>query len=390
MTVRTRYERCDITMRDGDCVEMKGSKQGKKRIIYIIVAIAVLMIGVAVWFVFSSTGRRMLVRMFGRYILNEVNYVKVDKDGETIIRNADGTVIARAKEPRTEDYVRTYLIFGIEDYSGGTHTDAMMLVSLNSVDNTIKLTSLLRDTYVDIPGCESNKLNTVFSKGGRGAITTKEAQSDGAALLVRVVEDTYDVDIAGYGFVYFSNFVNIIDCLGGLDIELTEEEAFYLNTDDRTFLSEEDKNLHAGMFHMNGNQVLEYARTRAVATKDGLEDDFGRTARQRQIINEIINNYKSAGISDMIKIMNDCLGYVYTGLTEQEIIEAMELVVGNNMFDNESMQLPIEGLYTDSKLEGIYNGKDNITYALVMDGYLDENIKRFHEFLFLDGENPEE
>lgn len=289
---------------------------------------------------------------------------------------------------RSEDYVKTYLLFGIEEIDGASNTDSIMLVSINTKDNTIKMTSILRDTYVDIPGYYPNKINAAFAYGCKTGDTPQERKANGAKLLMTVIENTYDVDITGYAYVNFSAFENIINRLGGIDIELGEKEAAYLRK--TNYISKpEYRTVQTGWNHMNGNQALGYCRVRKVATLGGANNDYGRTVRQRRVLNAIIQQYKNSSLTDLLPIMADCLSYVTTNLNEKQISDALHDIVEHQTFTTNSMRLPYGELFYDSGKSGIFNGKYNVTYTLVIDAYRDQNIKEFHKFLFLDEDEEE-
>lgn len=366
----------------------------------------------AIWAVGTKSGRSACMGLVAKFVhsniktddvedpSNDVPFVDVvdedtdstlemDENGNMIVYDSDGNIIQALKEPRSEEYVKTYLIFGIESIDGAANTDAIMLISINTKDNTIKMTSVLRDTYVNIPGWDKNKLNSAYSKGAHGATTGSEARKRGAALLIRTIEETFDVKISGYASVGFDSFEKIINRLGGLDIELGEKEADYLNR--TNYISNPDnRNVVPGWNHLNGNQVMGYVRVRKCETLGGVNNDYGRTLRQRRVISAIIKKYKSTGLFDLFSLTKDCLGYVNTNLTEEQIQEALTLIVNNGIYTTSSLRLPIEGGYYDSGKKGIDNGKTKVTYTLVMDGKEEDNIKAFHRFLFLDPEEEPE
>jgi len=362
-----------------------------------------LLILFILFIVFTPIGQRLGIGCVAGYLRERMSGVPEVTEGKiadiikvpdpefekTVIGPDDqlGEVITAG--PRSEEYVKTFLIFGIEEIDGASNTDAILLMSINKKDNTIKMTSLLRDTYVDIPGDYANKINSVYARGCKRTDDKTLKKAAGAALLVNVIENTYDVDISGYACVNFSSFEKIVDRLGGIDIELGEKEAKYLRK--TNYISNPAyRTVQAGWNHMNGNQVLGYCRVRKVATLGGANNDYGRTVRHRRVINAIIDKFKSTSIFDMLPIMNDCLGYVYTNLTAEQIEDALVDIVDNSIFTTESMRLPADELFTDSGKTGINNGKSNITYALVLGDKREENIRKFHSFLFLDEEKPEE
>ncbi|MBO4505069.1 MAG: LCP family protein [Lachnospiraceae bacterium] len=315
--------------------------------------------------------------------------INVGDDGSVEIIDKDGNKVEDTFiDPRSEDYVTTYLIFGLEQIDGAANTDAIMLVSINTKDNTIKMTSLLRDTYVKIPGWDKNKLNSAYAKGAHGAETGSEARARGAALLMKTIEQTYDVKISGYASVNFNSFEKIVDRLGGLDIELGEKEAKYLNT--TNYISNpEYRNVVPGWNHLNGNQVMGYVRVRKEETLGGSNNDYGRTVRQRRVITAIINKYKSTKLTDLFSLTKDLLGYVNTNLTEKQIQDALTMIVNNGIYTTKSFRVPYGETFSDSGEAGIYNGSKYVTWTLVMsEEQLQDNIKALHRFIFLDPEEP--
>ena len=418
----------------------KTKKKGGKKALKIILGIVIFILAAAAFLVFTKPGRKIAYRIAAIWAHGQMNQdtdedtILVDNSGETSasITGTETDPSATTKDPtdiqdipddlvidpvednteviklpRSEDYVRTYLLFGVEsiyvdadgnikfDTSSVGNTDAIILLSVNTKDNTIKLTSLLRDTYVEIPGVKEsvdgipygNKINSVYATGYRTGETTEEKKKNGAELLMKVIENTYDIDITGYAFVNFSSFEKIIDRLGGIDLQLGEKEAAYLCT--TNYISKEQyRTVQAGWNHMNGNQVLGYCRVRKEVTLGGASNDYGRTQRHRRVINSVVQQYKSLSLTSMYSVLKDCLGYINTNLTVDQLAELLENVVENKTFTINQMRLPAEELFKDSGKKGKYNGYSNITYAIVLDGYLEQNIKKLHQFVFLDEEDP--
>ncbi len=392
----------------GDDGDEPGERKGLPLAAKIGFGFLAVVIALAAWLLGTNSGRSLSMRFVARFVKQSVSRpdigddtedtidvnvipsdeisdssIEVDENGNIIIRDSNGQIIVQEKEPRSEDYVKTFLLFGIEQIDGAANTDAIMLVSVNTKDNTIKMTSLLRDTYVDIPGWDKNKLNSAYAKGAYGAETGAEARAKGAALLIRTIEQTYDVKISGYACVNFSSFEKVINRLGGIDIELGEKEARYLNK--TNYISNpEYRNVKAGWNHLNGNQALGYCRVRKVVTLGGANNDYGRTVRQRRVISAIIAKYKSTKLTDLISLTQDLLGYVHTNLSEDQIHDLLTEIVNNGISETVSMRLPAEEYFKDSGETGIFNGTKTVTYTLVIDDYIEENIKAFHKFLFLD------
>ncbi len=130
--------------------KLKRTKRIKKvgSVLLVILVLLVFMVG-------TKPGRRLLYKIASKYVSS---HVQSPEDTEVSNRQPSDNVIR-------EDHVKNYLIFGIEEFGGARNTDAIMIGSVNTKDNTVKLTSLLRDSYVEIPGYKPHKLNSAYSKG---------------------------------------------------------------------------------------------------------------------------------------------------------------------------------------------------------------------------------
>ncbi len=354
------------------------NKAKKKRIQKIAKAAGItgaVLILCAVFLIATPWGRGILYKVASNFIyqsidkdnnndnsivrpVDEANNNKPDDD-ETPQNNLSHNLVARG-----EDYVTNYLIFGIEEIEGARNTDTMMIASINTKDNTVKLTSLMRDTYLQNPGESPTKLNAVYAKGG-------------VDNLIKTVEQNYKIEIDGYAYINFSSFENIVDRLGGISIELGVKEANYLNR--TNYISNRAlRNVHPGMNNLVGNQVLGYCRIRKVETIEGVHDDYGRTLRQRKVLEAIFNKYKSKNVIQLVTIMRDCLGDISTNLSQKQIEQAIEDVVENKITTMNTMRIPIDHTFTTPD---DYNGVND---PLVIEW--DTNLKEFYQFVFNDTE----
>ncbi len=243
-------------------------------------------------------------------------------------------------EPRHEEHVYNILLIGVEALPqfGGERSDSMILVSINSKDRKIYMTSLMRDMYVQIPGYSDNKLNAAFAYGG-------------PKLLIQAVEQNLQVKIDGYVKVGFDSFESIIDRLGGVEITLTAEEAEYLRK--TNYISKpEYRNVVAGTQVLNGNQVLGYCRVRYVPTANGTQNDFGRTERQRTVLTKLFEKYKDTNIFTLLSVLNDCLPLVLTDVSKADMQNLMETVVENRILNLVNFRIPVSGTYDSAKVGG--------------------------------------
>lgn len=350
----------------------------KKTFVVVMAVLGVILIG-AIWTVGTKSGRKILYRLAGGYIHdvidNEVeesiggNIVKNPTEGNTVEPLPDSDIIDQPVEmlmptARQEEYVTNILLFGLEEFDNAKNTDTIMMVSINSLDKTIKLTSILRDIYIETDTLKPRKLNSIYG-------------SQGATGLIKVIEDKFLIKIDGYAYINFQSFESIVDYLGGISIELGEEEASYLNR--TNYISNKsNRNVTPGWFTMNGNQALGYCRIRKVVTIGGANDDYGRTLRQRRVLEAIFNRYKSKNIFDLIKITNYCLQHVKTNLTAEQIEDLLETVVENKITQIKTTRIPANNTY---EALDYYNGVDD---PLVIDFYA--NTVDLYEFIFLDTE----
>jgi LCP family protein required for cell wall assembly len=262
-------------------------------------------------------------------------------------------------EGRNKNGVYNILLMGedhnknAEDYRG--NTDSMIVATIDVNKHTIKLTSFMRDIYVDIPGHTANRLNSVYAKGG-----------------IQLVYDTFvanfDIKLDGYLLVNFTSFEKVIDQLGGVEITLSKQEAQYLNT--TNYISvESDRNVVEGTQLLNGSQALGYSRVRHVGN-----NDYERTQRQRNVLTAVFNKFKSKSITEMTSVLNDVLPNIKTDLKPNEIISIGTKMLTADLKDIEAYRIPMDDSYKGANIRGMA--------VLVID--FDKNIDALHEFVFED------
>ncbi len=265
---------------------------------------------------------------------------------------------------RTEDYITNILLLGEENmdsYGANGRTDLMIIATIDTKNDVIKLTSLMRDMLVSLPGYDDNRLNAAYAKGG-------------IDLLYATIERNFNITVDGYMLVGFDDFESVVDILGGVDIEVNNAEREWLNS--TNYISNPDyRTLITGWNHMNGNQALGYCRIRQVATSDNKYSDFGRTSRQRIMLNAMFDEVKTKNALELINIMNKCLPYVTTNITADQMSDYIEDVLTNKITTIEEMQIPVAGSYSDVQ----YNGLG----ALISVNFT-ENIEALHKFIFGD------
>lgn len=180
------------------------------------------------------------------------------------------------------------------------NTDVMMLVSINKSEKKIKLVSFMRDSYTYMDQFDSYaKLNAACANGG-------------APYLVETIENDYKIEIDGYALVDFDSFKDVIDVLGGVQVNVPAYVANYLNKGEL----KNDKITAGEGVLLNGNQALNFCRVR-YTDKDG---DVSRVARQRQVVNALIDKCVNASLSDINEVFDVILANVRTNIPKKDIL----------------------------------------------------------------------
>ncbi len=241
-----------------------------------------------------------------------------------------------------EDVFNVLLIGGDSRKAGGVaRSDAMMLVSINKKSKKITVTSLLRDIYLEIPGKKNNRLNAAYALGG-------------AALLLDTVEQNFKVKVDKYASIDFFSFMDVVDAVGGVTLEVTQEEIPVINKyiKELNLLTgqEEEKDFLTipGTLLLNGKQALGYSRNRYVGNAD-----FERTARQRRVLEQIFHQVKNLNILELKKLFDIILPQITTNLSEGEIFTLLLSLPSFMNYDIEQWSIPMANSYTSLRIRGM-------------------------------------
>lgn len=218
---------------------------------------------------------------------------------EEIEINTDNDNIGISQETE-EEYkeIRNIALFGIDSRNDDLvgRSDSIMILTLDSVHNKIKLTSIMRDSYVNIDGYGMDKINHAYAYGG-------------VELALRTLNSNFDLNIKEAVIVNFESLIDIIDSLGGVYINITDEEIPHISGIST-----------AGEQLLNGSQALAYSRIRYATG-----GDYKRTERQRTVVNAIFNKLKDTPVNKYPDLVNQFLPYVKTNISATDLIKlAME------------------------------------------------------------------
>lgn len=253
-------------------------------------------------------------------------------------------------------------LFGLDtrenDEEMGSRSDTIIIASLNRETKEVKMSSVYRDTYLQMDDRSYNKANAAYSFG---------EEEEAVAMLNR----NLDMDIDHYITVDFSALVDVIDALDGIDVEVTEEEIPYLNNYSVEIIKNTGVDTWAvtepGYQHLTGVQATAYARIRYT---EG--DDFRRTERQRLVIEKIAEKAQAASLGTLNNIIDRVLPKVRTNFTLPEILAYAKDVKKYQIGESKGFPFNLETM--------VLNVGDSVIPA-----NLEENVKELHNFLF--GEN---
>lgn len=250
------------------------------------------------------------------------------------------------------------LLLGTDNrYQEATHgrTDSMIILSVNPATGRAKMTSIMRDTWVPISGHGHTKINAASVYGG-------------PELTMRTINECFGMNISDYVLINITGLAEVIDRLGGLDLEITEKERKALNKGlfDLSPLSGMEKLGESGFVHVNGNQAVAYSRIRKIDT------DYRRTERQRYVLTEIARKLKENNAITIVSVITNLLPYVETNLDMTELMTLAYVGLNMDMDEVEQYRIPVDGTYDD--------GMHGKVWSIICD--FDKNRSLLYNFIY--------
>ena len=341
------------------------NKKGRiKRILCIIFSVIFLIGGSGMIYVYS--------------LLNSLNYKEIKDDpastSPTISDNSgdvsgftveDGELLQDSK-------VLNVMLFGEDNHGSDEHgrSDTMIMLSIDNRHKKLKLTSFQRDTYVYIPGHDYDKINSSYTLGG-------------AKLSIQTIEANFGIKVDRYAVVDFDSFKKIIDTLGGVDIELSQDEIDYINYQmykNKQVDSSKTITDSPGVVHLNGQEALWYARNRGLSKgEDGNEigidgDDWDRTSRQRKLLETIFDSMRNADIGQIVSIVSSVGPLITTNLKKDEITALVTRALTYLDYDVEQYYIPEEGLW--------YYDDNTPSGSVIRISDMEPQRRKFAEFVY--------
>lgn len=241
-----------------------------------------------------------------------------------------------------EDDIYTLLLVGSDAYSGDGRgrSDTTILVQVDGTSKTIRMASFLRDTYVKIPGKGSNRLNASYIWGGE-------------ELLRKTLETNFGVTADAYVEVNFERLVQVVDGIGGVEVEVSEKERRQVNSILKFYNvkigdAESDQLLEeSGLVNLTGKQALCYSRIRKI---DG---DFQRTGRQRKVLEAAFHKVTQLSMAEISTLVLQNISAVRTDLTIFDAVDLIPLALRCKNAEFETMTVPAAGTYKSTTIDGM-------------------------------------
>lgn len=323
--------------------EKKKASKKRAALIVLIVVLAVVLLGLIVGTLFVTGTLNKINRPGANATLSqdEIDAIlngetdEMDDDFTGEILSSDQVIFpnAPAEIVTVGDDTVSILLVGQDSRDPDTRSrsDSMILCTIDKTTATLTMTSFLRDTYVRIPGYFDQRLNVAYMLGG-------------FETLYDTLEYNFGV-LADRGVaVNFFTFPEIIDAVGGVDIELTATEANHLNEKDYTW------GLKEGMNHLAGDAALAYARIRKV----GGGGDFTRSNRQRIVITAVLDKAKDMPVTELYNLVNTMIPMISTDMTNAEIVGlAIELIPLLKDLKIVSQRIPVDDGYRMTMIDGM-------------------------------------
>ncbi|MCQ2533233.1 MAG: LCP family protein [Clostridia bacterium] len=337
-----KKEEADNTSKENP--ELEAKRKLKKRILKILLWVGVSILGLICGLIIFGV-------WYTNYLFSQIDFIEPEQVNQTIVNEVGETVVIKEITETTEieyieeETIHNYLLIGIdsrsrnytEDGTGGL-SDVNMILSVDTSKGTIKLVSIARDSYANIPGFNNPaKINSAMSRGG-------------PELLKATVESNLRITLDGYAYVNFYNMAAVIDAVGGVYIDVTRSELYAdhgLNDCLREVnalygydASYQQVN-QTGTIWVNGRQAVAYSRIRYVGN-----GDYERSERQVEVLRSLLNQFMALSVTGKAAAIDDILSCISTNVSQEDITKyAFEFLPSLTNIELQYMQLPIQGCF---------------------------------------------
>ncbi|WP_297712639.1 LCP family protein [Clostridium sp.] len=280
------------------------------------------------------------VYWYGSHLFNKIEKVEIDTNDVGIKEEV------QEKLSEYSDSVINIALFGIDAQDGEAgRSDSIIIATIDTTHKKLKLTSIMRDSYVTIADRGQDKINHAYAFGG-------------AQLAIKTLNENFDLNIEDFVAVNFTTMPKIIDKLGGVTIDITSEEVSHIPGIDS-----------AGTYTLTGEQALAYSRIRYASG-----GDYVRTDRQRTVLNKVFEKILATNVTQYPSLLSEVLPMVKTSLNYSEILD-----LGNEVLKMGATNLEQERFPRDEYCEGkMISG----IYYLTFDK--EQTVQQLHDYIFDD------
>lgn len=226
-------------------------------------------------------------------------------------------------EKNKKNGITNILLVGVDgnNIEKGNRSDSMMILTIDEKNQDIRLTSLARDTYVDIEGYGTEKLTHAYAY-------------EGASLLIQTIKNNFGIDVDKYVAVSFDSFEKIIDILDGIEINVSKKEVSQIKGIKKS-----------GTQTLNGSQALEYSRIRYI------DSAYERDNRQRKVIEALYNKLVNDSNGNLMSVLNEVLRYTKTNMLPLEIVSIANKAIKINDTEFDQVEFPFKEARKDNNIK---------------------------------------
>lgn len=280
---------------------------------------------------------------YGNHLFNKIEKIEIDKSDVGIKDEVEEKLSAYS------DSVINIALFGIDVEDGGVgRSDSIIIATIDTTHKKLKLTSIMRDSYVTIEGHGDDKINHAYAFGG-------------PQLAIKTLNENFDLNIDDFVAVNFTTLPKIIDMLGGVTIDITSEEVSHIPGIDT-----------AGTYTLTGEQALAYSRIRYASG-----GDYVRTDRQRTVLSKVFEKILSINFTQYPSLLSEILPMVQTNLDYSEILNLGNEVLKMGVTTLEQERFPRDGYCEGKMIDKIY--------YLTFDK--ENTVQQLHDYIFEDIKN---
>jgi LCP family protein required for cell wall assembly len=310
-------------------------------------------IGLSIFIIIALVGGGTFGYTF--YQLSKIKTIKISKtDVDLGIKPS-----VAVKEEESSEIINI-AFFGLDrrEASEASRSDSIMILSIDQKNKKLKISSVMRDTYVQIKDHGQTKINHAYAYGG-------------PQLAIRTLNENFNLDIRDYVTVDFFILEKLVNSVGGVTLDVKQDQIGQLNGLIAGIAKIENKPTtpitKSGLQTLNGLQVVAYSRIRHEAG-----DDYARTERQRMILTAMLTKIQSVGVTEFPTVVSNILPFTETSMNSIDVLKLGTKVISSNTMTLDQARFPVDGYSTGKTIGGVW--------YLVAD--MKATVEQIHKFIY--------